>query len=268
MFVTDREEDLAGSYGATVVILVTADNPLGPYQLGMRGEHFVRRGPDDPRGNRAGDERIEERISGDDQQKAGRDGSKRNPYVAEIMDVGKPDRGVVLARLQQQAGHAEVRRSGGKPDHDRNEALDRNRIEKPFVRLPQQHGADRNEPDRVEQVGGSEKKSGWPCRPDERQIQTYERQLVGEVVNAIHDEGEAAGPIASSGLDGKDAGVERGRGGDLLAIVGHGFRPRSGVVICNLTVGARWASFAPADCAVSATVSQELHLHLPSRRAQ
>jgi hypothetical protein len=59
-------------------------------------------------------------------------------------------------------------------------------------------------------------------RQDERQIEENQRHLVGEIMDAVHDQAETIRLESGDRFDHENRGVERGGRRERSAIMGHG----------------------------------------------
>jgi hypothetical protein len=61
-----------------------------------------------------------------------------------------------------------------------------------------------------------------PKGRNESQIQGYKSQLIGKVVNAVHDQAETLSLESGDRLNDKDRGIEHNSSRDGFSIMGHG----------------------------------------------
>lgn len=86
-----------------------------------------------------------------------RTGSEQDECVPKVVNVGEADRGVFGGRLAQCPSDAIVRSRSGQTDDDRDDTDHRFGLVQALEHLPDEHGADRQEPERVAEIGGPEK---------------------------------------------------------------------------------------------------------------
>src|SRR5690348_9949208 len=96
-------------------------------------------------------------------------------------------------------------------------------MQETFDSLPQQYAADGNKPDRVEDVGTTQQCPGWPSGHDEGEPDRNHGQLVREVMNAVHDQAEAAGLPAGDQFNAENAGIQNDCGTDRALMMRHRF---------------------------------------------
>jgi hypothetical protein len=93
---------------------MTANDLLRPHQFLVRFKHLTARCHYDPECDGPCDKGVKERKPGKNQQRSRHHGRKRNPYVAQIVNVRETDGGIVTAGFQKQLRHAPIRDSGRK----------------------------------------------------------------------------------------------------------------------------------------------------------
>src|SRR5438093_56984 len=108
-----------------------------------------------------------------------------------------------------------------KAHYDWNKSQDWSGMKKPVNSLPDQQTAHSNQTDGAEEVRGAHEVSRQTLRQNKRQIQKHERQLVGKVVNTVHDEAQASGFKSGYGLGNKDSRIERDGSGERFAVMSH-----------------------------------------------
>src|SRR5262249_46479158 len=112
-----------------LVVGMAADDFLGPDEFLARRENLAHGRDDDPHGDGCGDERIENRIAGQADQQAGGDRRQGYVHVADIVNIGEPDRRVVAARREEEPRDAPIGSGGEEADHDGDRADDRGGME-------------------------------------------------------------------------------------------------------------------------------------------
>src|SRR5258708_30337212 len=90
----------SGADRLLLVVGMAADDFLGPDELFARCKDLAHGGDDDPRGEACGDEGIGDRITGQADQEAGTYRPQGYVDVADIVNIGEADRGVVAARRE------------------------------------------------------------------------------------------------------------------------------------------------------------------------
>ena len=95
-------------------------------------------------------------------------------------------------------------------------------MRKAFNHLPEQDDADRNQADGVEEIGGAQEPPGKPLTQCVREDEESEGHLVGEIVDPIDDETQAAGLNATDQLDDQHEGVQEKRARQWAATMRHG----------------------------------------------
>src|SRR5258708_5172532 len=180
-----------------------------PYQLLARADNRPKRRSNKPERDEHGHET------------AGHYRRKRYKNIADVVKVGEAYRRVVTARATEQTHYAPVGACSRKAHYDWNESQDRSGMKKPVNRLPDQQTAHGNQPDGAEEVRGAHEVSRQALRQNKRQVQKHQRQLVGKVVNTVHDETQASELEAGYGLWNEDSRVERDRGGERFAVMSH-----------------------------------------------
>lgn len=194
---------------------------VGPYQLFACADNCPKRGNNKPERDEQGYQGVEIGATYDRDKKAGHYWRQRYKNIADVVEVGEAYRCVVTARATEQTYYAPVGACGCKTHYDRNKSQDLDRMKKPINCLPNQQGAHSNQTDGAKEVRGAHEVSGQTLRQDKRQVQKHERQLVGKVVNAVHDEAQASSLEAGYGLGNKDSRVERDGGGERFAVMSH-----------------------------------------------
>src|SRR5439155_10125396 len=154
-------------------------------------------------------------------QEPGGDGRERQEHVAEVVDVGEPDRGITLGGFAERAGHAPVPDHAEEPGQDGAEPDHRQRRRQTLDAPPRQIATDREQPDRVEEVGRAQERPREAGRERVGEEEEREPQLVGEVVDAVDDEREAVRADTGGELDGEHGGVERECEAERPPAVGH-----------------------------------------------
>src|SRR5215831_9336298 len=108
-----------------LVVGMAAADFLGPDEFLARRENLAHGRDDDPHGDGCGDERIENRIAGQADQQAGGDRRQGYVHVADIVNIGEPDRRVVAARREEEPRDGPIGSGGEEADHDGDRADDR-----------------------------------------------------------------------------------------------------------------------------------------------
>src|SRR5205823_8907020 len=98
-----------------IVIRMATDNFIGPNQLCVRSQNLACGREEDPNCYSAGNDRVEDRSPGKDDQKPGSHRGERDVNVTDVVNIGKTDRGVVASGLPQQPRYPPIGCGGGGP---------------------------------------------------------------------------------------------------------------------------------------------------------
>src|SRR6516162_3087171 len=200
---------------------MAAGDLLWPYEFVVRHEHFPKCRRNEPHGDYTGDDGVEDGPSCNADKQTCRYWGKGDIHVPHVVDVGEPNCRIVASRTPKELSHAPIRRGCAETNDNGDNALNRHGIKSALNCLPKQQATDRHQTRRIEQVCGAQKVSGDSLRKNECQIQKYERHLVGEVVNAVHNKAEAMRLEAGHRLNNKDGAIKRHGGCKRLTIMGH-----------------------------------------------